>query len=68
MVTIYIDDKPYEAAAGQSLLSACLSLGFDVPYFCWHPALHSVGRMPAVRGKTLQGRERTRGAGSSCPA
>jgi NADH-quinone oxidoreductase subunit G len=23
--------------------SACLSLGLNVPYFCWHPALGSVG-------------------------
>lgn len=43
MATIYIDDVPYEIADGQNLLSACLSLGFDVPYFCWHPAMHSVG-------------------------
>jgi NADH-quinone oxidoreductase subunit G len=43
MATIYIDDIPYQVADGQNLLSACLSLGFDVPYFCWHPALHSVG-------------------------
>ena len=35
----------------QNLLHACLSLGFDIPYFCWHPALHSVGacRMCAVK-------------------
>jgi NADH-quinone oxidoreductase subunit G len=43
MATIYIDNVPYEVEDGQSLLSACLSLGFDVPYFCWHPAMHSVG-------------------------
>ena len=43
MVTIYIDDKPYEVEEGQDLLKACLSLGFNVPYFCWHPAMHSVG-------------------------
>ena len=36
---------------GQNLLQVCLALGFDVPYFCWHPALHSVGscRMCAVK-------------------
>jgi len=28
---------------GDNLLHACLSLGFDIPYFCWHPAMHSVG-------------------------
>lgn len=43
MATIYIDDVPYEVADGQSLLKACLSLGFNIPYFCWHPAMHSVG-------------------------
>lgn len=43
MATIYIDDKPYEVGNGQNLLHACLSLGFDIPYFCWHPAMHSVG-------------------------
>ncbi|MDD4907330.1 MAG: NADH-quinone oxidoreductase subunit NuoG, partial [Methylobacter tundripaludum] len=26
-----------------NLLSACLSLGLDLPYFCWHPALGSAG-------------------------
>ena len=27
----------------QNLLHGCLSLGFNLPYFCWHPALGSVG-------------------------
>ena len=51
MPTIYINNKPYEVEAGQNLLHACLSLGFNIPYFCWHPALHSVGacRMCAVK-------------------
>ena len=43
MPTIYIDNKPYEVKAGKNLLEACLALGFDLPYFCWHPALGSVG-------------------------
>ena len=43
MATIYIDNQPYEVKDGQNLLEACLSLGFDLPYFCWHPAMHSVG-------------------------
>jgi len=43
LATIYVDNKPYEVGDGQNLLHACLSLGFDLPYFCWHPALHSVG-------------------------
>jgi len=51
MATIYIDNVPYETEEGQDLLTACLSLGFDIPYLCWHPALHSVGacRLCAVK-------------------
>jgi NADH-quinone oxidoreductase subunit G len=43
VATIFIDDRPYTIADGQNLLEACLTLGFDLPYFCWHPAMHSVG-------------------------
>lgn len=43
MITIYVENRPYSVKDGQNLLQACLSLGFDLPYFCWHPALHSVG-------------------------
>jgi NADH-quinone oxidoreductase subunit G len=43
MATIIVNDTPYEVQEGQNLLQACLSLGFDIPYFCWHPALHAVG-------------------------
>jgi NADH-quinone oxidoreductase subunit G len=43
--TIFVDGRPYsiEGPERKSLLEACLSLGLDLPYFCWHPALHSVG-------------------------
>ncbi|MGZ8240339.1 MAG: NADH-quinone oxidoreductase subunit NuoG [Methylobacter sp.] len=43
MATIEIDGKHYEAQDGQSLLSVCLSFGLNLPYFCWHPAMGSVG-------------------------
>jgi NADH-quinone oxidoreductase subunit G len=43
VTTIYIDNEPKQANPGQNLLHACLSLGYDLPYFCWHPALGSVG-------------------------
>lgn len=42
-VEIYIDKKPYQVEEGKNLLEACLSLGLDLPYFCWHPAMDSVG-------------------------
>jgi NADH-quinone oxidoreductase subunit G len=41
--TIFIDNIPYEVKEGQNLLQAVLSLKLDLPYFCWHPALGSVG-------------------------
>jgi len=43
MATIHIDGKTYEVDGADNLLQACLSLGLDVPYFCWHPTLGSVG-------------------------
>jgi len=43
MATLYIDNKPYEVHSGHNLLEVCLTLGLDLPYFCWHPSLGSVG-------------------------
>jgi len=43
MPTIYIDDKAYEVPEGDNILQACLSAGIDLPYFCWHPEMGSVG-------------------------
>jgi NADH-quinone oxidoreductase subunit G len=43
MATVYVDGKPYEMNPKQNLLHGCLSLGFNLPYFCWHPAMGSVG-------------------------
>ncbi|HMK60991.1 MAG TPA: NADH-quinone oxidoreductase subunit NuoG [Dissulfurispiraceae bacterium] len=43
MTIIYIENKPYEVSEDRNLLDTCLGLGFDIPYFCWHPAIGSVG-------------------------
>lgn len=43
MPVLYIDNKPFEVKAGKNLLETCLTLGMDLPYFCWHPSLGSVG-------------------------
>lgn len=43
MATIIIDQKPYEIDPKSNLLEIAISLGLDLPYFCWHPALGSVG-------------------------
>ncbi|HOT13212.1 MAG TPA: NADH-quinone oxidoreductase subunit NuoG [Bacteroidales bacterium] len=51
MATIIVDGKQYQAEAGDNLLKACIKLGIDIPYFCYHPALGSVGscRLCAVK-------------------
>jgi NADH-quinone oxidoreductase subunit G len=43
LVTITVDGVSWQVPEGQNLLQACLSRGIDLPYFCWHPALGSVG-------------------------
>jgi len=43
MAKIFIEDIEYEVPDGKNMLEVCLSLGFNLTYFCWHPALHSVG-------------------------
>jgi NADH-quinone oxidoreductase subunit G len=41
--SIYVDGRRLKVDASENLLQACLSAGLDLPYFCWHPALGSVG-------------------------
>ncbi|QIQ41761.1 MAG: NADH-quinone oxidoreductase subunit NuoG [Buchnera aphidicola (Microlophium carnosum)] len=43
MAKIYIDRKIYNVNKSDNLLQACLSAGVNIPYFCWHPLLGSVG-------------------------
>ena len=43
MACIEIDGCTYVVEDGNNLLSTCLSLGLDLPYFCWHPAMGSAG-------------------------
>src|ERR1043165_8377291 len=43
MTRIFVDNKPFEVTGGRNMLDICLSEGFDLPYFCWHPAMGSVG-------------------------
>jgi NADH-quinone oxidoreductase subunit G len=41
--TIYIDGNPIEVDPRRNLLEVCLERGLNLPYFCWHPAMGSVG-------------------------
>jgi NADH-quinone oxidoreductase subunit G len=43
MVKITVDDKVFEVNPDNNLLEEILSQQKDLPYFCWHPALGSVG-------------------------
>ena len=61
MPTIYIDNQPYVVKDGQNLLRACLSLGFNLPYFCWHPAMHSVGACRQCAVKQFKDEKDTKG-------
>ena len=61
MATIHVDGKEYEVDGADNLLEACLSLGLDVPYFCWHPALGSVGACRQCAVKQYSGPDDKRG-------
>ncbi len=61
MPTIRIDGKEYAVEAGNNLLQTCLELGLDLPYFCWHPALGSVGACRQCAIVQYQDDEDTRG-------
>jgi len=54
-VKISVDQKNYEVEQGDNLLHACLSAGLDIPYFCWHPALGSVGSCRQCAVKMYRG-------------
>jgi len=41
--TIYIDDVPYQVSTDNNLLAGVLSNKLNLPYFCWHPSMGSVG-------------------------
>ena len=61
MATIFIDNEPRQANPKQNLLHACLSLGYDLPYFCWHPALGSVGACRQCAVKQFRNEQDTTG-------
>jgi NADH-quinone oxidoreductase subunit G len=40
---IVVDGRQLEVDGNTNLLQAALGQGINLPYFCWHPALGSVG-------------------------
>jgi NADH-quinone oxidoreductase subunit G len=61
MARIIVDGRTHEVKDGDNLLSACLSLGYDLPYFCWHPALGSIGACRQCAVKVFKDESDTRG-------
>ncbi len=61
MATIFIDDEKYVVEGDKNLLQAVLELGLDLPYFCWHPAMGSVGSCRQCAIKQFQSAEDQRG-------
>jgi ferredoxin len=63
MVNVVVDDVPVEVPEGTLAIEACFRAGADVPYFCYHPRLTSVGacRMCVVSVElTMFGAKQTR--------
>lgn len=61
MVKIKIDGKQFEVKPEKNLLHTCLELGFDIPHFCFHPALGSVGACRLCAVKKYKDEQDTRG-------
>ncbi len=61
MATIHIDNRPYAVDERENLLQQCLTLGFDLPYFCWHPAMGSVGACRQCAVKQFKDENDTQG-------
>src|SRR5450759_1126488 len=61
MATVYVDNQPYQMNPTQNLLHGCLSLGMNLPYFCWHPAMGSVGACRQCAVKQFKDASDTRG-------
>jgi NADH-quinone oxidoreductase subunit G len=61
MATVFVDGHPYDMNPNENLLYGCLSLGMNLPYFCWHPAMGSVGACRQCAVKQFKDEHDTRG-------
>jgi NADH-quinone oxidoreductase subunit G len=61
VATVYIENEPRQVDSNQNLLHVLLSLGYDLPYFCWHPALGSVGACRQCAVKQFRDEQDTSG-------
>jgi NADH-quinone oxidoreductase subunit G len=61
MAKIYVDNQPHEVDSSKNLLEVCLSEGYDLPYFCWHPDMGSVGACRQCAVKKYEDEDDTQG-------
>jgi NADH-quinone oxidoreductase subunit G len=61
MPTIFIDGQELQVNDGENILEACLNAGMDLPYFCWHPAMGSIGSCRQCALVQYQNEDDTRG-------
>jgi NADH-quinone oxidoreductase subunit G len=61
MARVWIDGVEHNVDAAKNLLQVCLEKGLDLPYFCWHPALGSVGACRQCAVKQLKDDKDTTG-------
>ena len=61
MAKVVVDGVEYEVNPDNNLLQECLSKGLDLPYFCWHPCLGSVGACRQCAVKQYRDSEGTSG-------
>jgi len=58
---VIIDGVEYTIKQGKNMLEAALDHGLDLPYFCWHPAMHSVGACRQCAVKAFKDESDTKG-------
>ncbi len=61
LVKIRIDGKEFQVKQGKNLLETCLSLGINIPHFCYQAALGSVGACRLCAVKKYKNAEDTKG-------
>mgnify|MGYP003993275679 FL=1 len=61
MPMILVDGQEIDVKEGENILEACLNAGLDLPYFCWHPSMGSIGSCRQCALVQYQNEEDTKG-------
>jgi NADH-quinone oxidoreductase subunit G len=60
-VTVYINNVAYQVSKENNLLAGVISKKINLPYFCWHPSMGSVGACRQCAVTQYQDENDTRG-------